>query len=508
MRGIWAIPVMFGILLLGGLSSSQTVYGPHFTTLDNLDYNFQGTGTFASIDVFFEVDKPLTKDKKNKTFEICVDWGTATDSRSSVPIEIVALDLVSCEPFTVVGETSKKNVLLATTTFQIEPIDAPSGVADITGTYEIVNHKGKSETGPTPIDARDVIIGGFDSGSGDPRADSFFDVFFDVELYTVDSFFDIFTELQSSTARSDSFFDVFFDVELYTVDSFFDIFTELQTDVDTIETEMVAMNLRSVDPVTEELPDSFFDVFVELDALDAEEQARANADQALADALNDEIAAREAADQALADALAQEVAAREAADTPLQQKTTDNMMGVMDNADTIGTIQTEILSMDLRGTSCPPGQVMEGVEDRTGRLLCIPLGSGGGSGLSCDNQRAIANAVPGFVPDANCIPPLTIELFDFDVNARTLTGGIIVCQATLIPSNVDGGVAPYSYLWQMTDTSAGIATINIPTNSLGSFTWNQLRSGDFPATATLSLTITDFTGTTVTDSALVTCNAP
>jgi len=44
--------------------------------------------------------------------------------------------------------------------------------------------------------------------------------------------------------RTDSFFDVFFDVENYSVDSFFDIFTELQTDVDTIETEIVALDLR------------------------------------------------------------------------------------------------------------------------------------------------------------------------------------------------------------------------------------------------------------------------
>ena len=36
--------------------------------------------------------------------------------------------------------------------------------------------------------------------TSDPRGDSFFDVFFDVELYTVDSFFDIFTELQSKTS--------------------------------------------------------------------------------------------------------------------------------------------------------------------------------------------------------------------------------------------------------------------------------------------------------------------
>ena len=36
----------------------------------------------------------------------------------------------------------------------------------------------------------------------DPRADSFFDVFFDVESYSVDSFFDIFTELQTSSSAN------------------------------------------------------------------------------------------------------------------------------------------------------------------------------------------------------------------------------------------------------------------------------------------------------------------
>lgn len=42
--------------------------------------------------------------------------------------------------------------------------------------------------------------------------------------------------------RVDSFFDVFFDA--FTIDSFFDIFTELQADVDQIQTEIVALDLR------------------------------------------------------------------------------------------------------------------------------------------------------------------------------------------------------------------------------------------------------------------------
>jgi len=42
-----------------------------------------------------------------------------------------------------------------------------------------------------------------DDGGSDPRADSFFDVFFDVESYSVDSFFDIFTDLQTDVDRID-----------------------------------------------------------------------------------------------------------------------------------------------------------------------------------------------------------------------------------------------------------------------------------------------------------------
>lgn len=51
----------------------------------------------------------------------------------------------------------------------------------------------------------------------DPRADIFFDVFFDIEGYSIDSFFDIFTELQANDESQQT-----------QIDSFFDIFTELQ----------------------------------------------------------------------------------------------------------------------------------------------------------------------------------------------------------------------------------------------------------------------------------------
>lgn len=158
------------------------------------------------------------------------------------------------------------------------------------------------------------------SGS-DSRVDSFFDVFFDVELYTVDSFFDIFTELQTdvdrldghvtvlkeqdvpdlqeSATRVDSFFDVFFDVDVSTgerntPDSFFDIFTTVEPDGTTTT------------------PDSFFDVFIEIDARDGhvtvlKEQVDANTARmdsffdvwteiSIQEALDAEAAERQAAD--------------------------------------------------------------------------------------------------------------------------------------------------------------------------------------------------------------------
>ena len=127
----------------------------------------------------------------------------------------------------------------------------------------------------------------------DARVDSFFDVFFDIHIYTVDSFFDIFTELQESTARSDSFFDVFFDVFQDTptqsgIDSFFDIFTELQTDVDRIDGHVTVLKGQA-------------------GGHDAD----------------------------------------------------------------IARIDTEILSMDLRGESCTVGMVVTGINP-DGTLLCVP----------------------------------------------------------------------------------------------------------------------------------------
>ncbi len=105
----------------------------------------------------------------------------------------------------------------------------------------------KEPKNPSKIKPDCELLNLINENQPNPQADSFFDVFFDVELYSVDSFFDIFTELQQSSTRADSFFDVFFDVELYSVDSFFDIFTELQTDVDRIDTEIVALSLQSCD---------------------------------------------------------------------------------------------------------------------------------------------------------------------------------------------------------------------------------------------------------------------
>ena len=156
MRGRWAIPVMFTILLFSTTYSAQTVYGPHYTSMNGLQYNFQGTGQ-ATFDVFFDISTGLANPKKDTNFEICVTLETATDTRT-VPIEIVALDLVSCQPITVLGESDEKNFFLATATFPIDPISVPSGIADIFGSYEIVNPAGQPMAGTTVIDEKDVVL--------------------------------------------------------------------------------------------------------------------------------------------------------------------------------------------------------------------------------------------------------------------------------------------------------------------------------------------------------------
>ncbi len=115
--------------------------------------------------------------------------------------------------------------------------------------------------------------------------------------------------------RASGFFDSFFDI-FASVDSFFDIFTELQTSTTT--------------------SDSFFDVFFDVELYSV-------------DSFFDIF-------------------------TELQTKTTDNMMGISDNTDDIGTIQTEIVALDLRGQSCPPNQFVVGV-DTVGDIICESLES-------------------------------------------------------------------------------------------------------------------------------------
>lgn len=85
------------------------------------------------------------------------------------------------------------------------------------------------------------------------RADSFFDVFFDVELYAVESFFDIFTELQDdvSEIKGDIFGDPDFDLLFGDPDKLDGHVTVLKTQVNTLEEEtdkisieLVALSLR------------------------------------------------------------------------------------------------------------------------------------------------------------------------------------------------------------------------------------------------------------------------
>ena len=170
----------------------------------------------------------------------------------------------------------------------------------------------------------------------------------DENTASVDSFFDVFTELQTDVdtiyghvtvlkGQSDPFFDVFY--ETFSVDSFFDVFTELQTDVDAIDIELIQLSLRADET----------DVHVTVLKSQSEE-----------------------------------------GDADLQRQIDHNEVGILkgnersldaDNQhdEDIARIDTEILSMDLRGQSCGVGDVVTGV-DANGELLCA-TGSGDTSAL-------------------------------------------------------------------------------------------------------------------------------
>ncbi|MHA7646575.1 hypothetical protein [Nitrosopumilus sp. S4] len=174
------------------------------------------------------------------------------------------------------------------------------------------------------------------------------------------------------------------------IDSFFDVFI----DISLLNQEIA--DRQAGDASLQEQIDSFLDSFINAEELLAEQQARDAADQALQDALDAETAARLAedtqlqsdlaseadaraaadqlldtlfdsklvslggdidseearaiaAEQELLRALEQEIADRIAADTPLQQKTHDNMMDIVDNSariDSFFDVFVEVAELD------------------------------------------------------------------------------------------------------------------------------------------------------------------
>jgi|APSaa5957512535_1039671.scaffolds.fasta_scaffold21355_3 hypothetical protein len=115
----------------------------------------------------------------------------------------------------------------------------------------------KEPKNPSKIKPDCELLNLINENQPNPQADSFFDVFFDIYT-TPDSFFDIFVDTSTGT---------------HAVDSFFDIFTELsvhEIDIQEIQTELLALELRGTDPNTGLRPDSFFDIFTEISVHDAD----------------------------------------------------------------------------------------------------------------------------------------------------------------------------------------------------------------------------------------------
>jgi len=156
MRRYWAIPVLFGILFFSTVFSAQDVYGPHYHTFDGVRYDFSPNGQ-AFFETSILLSEGLANTKKNANFEICVKLIDAKDTRA-VPIEIVALDLVSCQPIIVTKETDL-NFVRVLVLIQTPTIVTPSMIVDVTGSYEIFNPGGKSMVGEIVFEEKDVVLG-------------------------------------------------------------------------------------------------------------------------------------------------------------------------------------------------------------------------------------------------------------------------------------------------------------------------------------------------------------
>ena len=89
------------------------------------------------------------------------------------------------------------------------------------------------------------------------------------------------------------------------------------------------------------------------------------------------------------------------------------------------------------------------------------------------------------VAQVTLVEPLTVSEIEYEINQGTLTA----------EASLTGGVAPYTYNWQLGDGST------LATQSL---TYNYLYSGDYQVT----LTVTDNEGTEQTKAIDVTANVP
>ena len=81
-----------------------------------------------------------------------------------------------------------------------------------------------------------------------------------------------------------------------------------------------------------------------------------------------------------------------------------------------------------------------------GNTVTLPTG---GSSLSCDNQYAIATAIPAFLIEPQCLQPLSVEVDDLTYPGVILGGGISHTCNTTIPVTISGGQSPVNFSWEL-----------------------------------------------------------
>ncbi len=276
----------------------------------------------------------------------------------------------------------------------------------------------------------------------------FFDVDVSGQRNTPDSFFDIFIDPVTGAAR----------------DSFFDIFVELDQRDRSVQTEILSMNLRSVDPSTGNLPDSFFDVFVDLGELQAEQDARIAADEALQSSLDSEAQARIAADESLQNNLNAEISDRQAADDALQDNLNSHIAADGDLDDT-----NEIQSLSLSG------QVLS-ISD--GNTVTLPSSS--------DKQRIIVQAHTDLFGSPSEF--LDVDIFHFKLKETMLVEEVQV--------STSGLVGDVRISLEMDQTAIHAVTPIFPGDS---FVVDSSVFAVFPAGSVLSVNAITLPGTSVND---------